>query len=178
MEIRNARPADVPAIAQVHVASWRTTYRDVLPQSYLQDLSPRAREEMWHGAFSPESTAFLVVAEDVGKIVGFAAAGPVRKEDVEADWPYDGELYAVYVLDTHLRRGLGRRLVAAAAEQLIAKGYSAMLTWVLEDNAACRFYERLGGERLGSKTVEVANMSLRAVAYSWSDLSMLLKPEL
>ena len=52
-----------------------------------------------------------------------------------------------------------------------------LITWVLEDNASCRFYERLGGERLGSKTVEIADMSLRAIAYGWPDASVLLKPE-
>lgn len=176
MEIRDAKPADVPAIARVHVESWRTTYREVLPQGYLNELSYGAREEMWQQAFSPESTTFLVVAEDLGKIVGFAAAGPARQETSEAK-PYGGELYAVYTLAEYQRRGLGRRLVVAAAETLIAKGYSDMITWVIEDDAACRFYERLGGELLGSKTVEIADMSLRAVAYGWFDMSLLLKPQ-
>lgn len=176
MEIRDARPADVPAIARVHVESWRTTYRDVLPQSYLNELSSSAREEMWGQAFSPESATFLVVAEDLGKIVGFAAAGPARQDTPEAKG-YAGELYAVYTLADYQRRGLGRRLVVSAAEGLLAKGYSDMITWVIEDNAACRFYERLGGEQVGSKTVELANMSLRALAYGWPDLSVLLKPQ-
>jgi GNAT superfamily N-acetyltransferase len=176
MEIRNARPADVSAIAKVHVESWRTTYREVLPQGYLNDLSYGAREEMWQQAFLPESTTSLVVAEDLGKIVGFAAAGPANQDASEAK-PYGGELYAVYTLEDYQRRGLGRRLVVAAAETLLAKRYSNMITWVIEDDAACRFYERLGGEVVGSKTVEIANMSLRAVAYGWTDMSLLLKPQ-
>jgi GNAT superfamily N-acetyltransferase len=176
MEIRDARPADVPAIARVHVDSWRRTYRDLLPQSYLNSLSADAREEMWGEAFAPESPTLLVVAEDLGRIVGFAAAGPARHETSEAR-AYGGELYAVYTLADYQRRGLGRRLVVAAAEALLARGYTDMITWVIEDNAACRFYERLGGERVGSKTVELANMSLRAVAYGWPDMSVLLRPQ-
>ncbi len=175
MEIRDARPDDVPTIAKVHVDSWRTTYRDVLPKSYLNDLSYDARETMWAGAFGADSQTFLIVAEDAGKIAGFAAGGAARKDTPEAK-TYGGELYAVYMLESYQRRGLGRRLVAAVAEALIARGHSEMITWVLEDNAACRFYERLGGEFLGSKTVEIADMSLRAVAYGWPDASVLLKP--
>jgi len=176
MEIRDARPDDVPAIAKVHVDSWRTTYRDVLPKSYLNDLSYDARETMWGGAFGEGSTTFLVVAEDHGKIAGFAAGGAARKDAPEAQ-AYGGELYAVYMLESYQRRGLGRRLVAAVAEELVHREHSNMITWVLEDNAACRFYERIGGELLGSKTVEIADMSLRAVAYGWPDASVLLKPE-
>ena len=176
MEIRDARPDDVPAIAKVHVDSWRTTYRDVLPKSYLNDLSYDARETMWQGAFGEESATFLVVAEDFGTIAGFAAGGTARKDTPESE-NYSGELYAVYMLDSYQRRGLGRRLVSAVAEELVARGHSNMITWVLQDNAACRFYERIGGELLGSKTVEIADMSLRAVAYGWPDASVLLKPQ-
>ena len=176
MEIRFARPDDVPAIAKVHVDSWRATYRDVLPKGYLNDLSYDARETMWEGSFEEESTSFLIVAEDQGKVVGFSAGGRARQDTPEAKG-YSGELYAVYTLDSYQRRGLGRRLVAAVAEELIHRDLHDLITWVIEDNAACRFYERLGGVLLGSKTVETADMSLRAVAYGWADSSTLLKPE-
>ena len=176
MEIRFARPNDVPAIAKVHVDSWRTTYRNVLPTSYLNDLSYDTRETMWSESFGEESSSFLIVAEDHGKVVGFSAGGRARQDTPEAEG-YSGELYAVYTLESYQRRGLGRRLVAAVAEELIARGLETMITWVIEDNAACRFYERLGGVLLGSKTVEIAEMSLRAVAYGWPDSSTLLKPE-
>ena len=176
MEIRDARPDDLPAIAKVHVDSWRATYREVLPKGYLNDLSYNARETMWAGAFGEASPTFLVVAEDLGRVVGFAAGGAARRDTPESR-RYGGELYAVYMLESSQRRGLGRRLVAAVADELIRRGHTDLITWVLEDNAACRFYERLGGERLGSKTVEIAEMSLRAVAYGWPDASVLLKPE-
>ena len=176
MEIRPARPDDVPAIAKVHVDSWRTTYQDVLPKSYLNDLSYDAREAMWGESFGEESSSFLIVAEDEGKVVGFSAGGATRQDTPETR-DYGGELYAVYTLESYQRRGLGRRLVAAVAEELIERGFETMITWVIEDNAACRFYERLGGNLVGSKTVEIADMSLRAVAYGWGDSSTLLKPE-
>ena len=176
MEIRPARPDDVPAIAKVHVDSWRTTYRDVLPKGYLNDLSYDARETMWQGSFGEGSTSFLIVAEDYGKVVGFSAGGKARQDTPEAKG-YGGELYAVYTLESYQRRGLGRRLVAAVAEELIGRDLHELITWVIEDNAACRFYERLGGALLGSKTVEIAELSLRAVAYGWPDSSTLLKPE-
>jgi L-amino acid N-acyltransferase YncA len=175
MEIRDARPTDLPAIARVHVDSWRTTYAGLLPQSYLDALSYDTREARWQEVFGPESHSFLVVAEEQGDVLGFAGGGAARQDTPEAR-AFAGELYAVYMQDGFQRRGAGQRLVVAVAEKLIEAGYTDMITWVLEESAACRFYERLGGERVGSKTVEIADMPLRAVAYGWSDASVLLKP--
>ena len=175
MEIRDAYPDDVPAIAQAHVDSWRTTYRDVLPASYLNNLSYDARGAMWQDAFGQESTSFLIVADDDGQLAGFAGGGEAHQDTPKA-LAYSGELYAIYILEAYQRQGLGRRLVAAVAEKLILQGHTSMITWVLEDNTACRFYEGIGGELVGSKTVEIADMSLRAVAYAWPDASVLLKP--
>jgi hypothetical protein len=37
--IREAVPADAGAVARVHVDSWRTTYRGIIADSILSDLS-------------------------------------------------------------------------------------------------------------------------------------------
>ena len=42
--VREAVPADARAIARVHVDSWRTTYRDIVPDSVLSQLSYEERE--------------------------------------------------------------------------------------------------------------------------------------
>ncbi len=36
---RDARPVDAPAIAAVHVASWKVAYRGMLPNDYFDYLS-------------------------------------------------------------------------------------------------------------------------------------------
>jgi hypothetical protein len=45
--IRRAEPRDAAGIAHVHVASWRTTYRGIVPDSYLDALDEPERAE--HG---------------------------------------------------------------------------------------------------------------------------------
>ena len=70
--------------------------------------------------------------------------------------------------------GLGRRLVSTVAKKLLADGVDSMLLWVLEDNRpACRFYELLGGERVGRKTVPIGGVGLEEVSYGWKDISVL-----
>src|SRR6185295_19412561 len=42
--IRAAKPEDAAAIARVHTESWRTTYKDILPDDYIGKFTAAARE--------------------------------------------------------------------------------------------------------------------------------------
>jgi hypothetical protein len=46
MRIREATIADVAAIAKVHAESWRTTYKGLLPDDYLANLTYEQREPL------------------------------------------------------------------------------------------------------------------------------------
>ena len=52
MRIREAGPADIPAIARVTVDTWRTTYRGILPDDLLANLSYPQREQVWTRALA------------------------------------------------------------------------------------------------------------------------------
>ncbi len=112
MKIRDATPADAEAIARVHVAAWRSTYRGLLPDDLLANLSEADRARYWRdqteaiGTDATRGTVLVAEGED-GTVVGFASAGPER----EPDAGFDAELYAIYLLEDHQGRGLGRRLV-------------------------------------------------------------------
>lgn len=171
MLIRNAHPNDARAIAAVHVAAWRTTYRGIIPDAYLAALSVADRERRWAASLADTSgRTCAFVAEDDGHIVGFADGGPRR----EGSPAYAGELYAIYLLASHQGRGLGRRLVAAVAAYLSALGMSSLLLWVLAENPACRFYESLGGIPVERKPITIGGVPLDEVAYAWTDTRALL----
>lgn len=80
MIVREATLNDAAAIAQVHVDTWRTTYRGTVPDDYLDQLSYKQRQQIWAGILSaPSSDHFTYVAEDeIGQIVGFADGGLER----------------------------------------------------------------------------------------------------
>ncbi|MBW4635023.1 MAG: hypothetical protein KME30_24920 [Iphinoe sp. HA4291-MV1] len=94
MIVREARLDDALAIALVHVDTWRSTYRGIVPDDYLASLSYEKRESLWVHILSTakESHPFTYVAEDeVGQIVGFVNGGSERTQDSV----YKGELYAL-----------------------------------------------------------------------------------
>ena len=174
MNIRPATVEDAPALAQVHVASWRETYRGLVPDAYLDSLSVPERTERWRGRLSgADPGAFTLVAEDDdGRSVGFATGGSERGGDPV----YTGELYAIYLLQAAQRAGLGRRLVQAVVEQLLASGHTTMLVWTLAANPSRGFYERLGGRYLRSTMITIGGAEVEDVAYGWTDITGLLRP--
>ncbi len=93
MKVRKAAKGDAAGIAKVHVDSWRTTYKDIIPTSFLEQLSYTEREQMW--AASLREGHVYVAESDSDGIVGFACGGKERSGKYEG---YDGELYAVYLL--------------------------------------------------------------------------------
>ncbi len=166
--IRKAVQGDAPAIARVHIDSWQTTYRGIVPDEHLAKLSYQDREDLWSRAVT-DLAQFTYVAEAAGRIVGFANGGKNRGDESE----YSGELYAVYLLQAHQQRGVGRQLTLAIAKELEKAGRCSMIVWVLRNNPACEFYKRLGGKPVASKLIIVGGASLEEVAYGWSDMGVL-----
>ena len=173
MVIREAIHTDAPGIARVHVDTWRTTYRGIMPDDYLDSLSYDTRADFWARLISnPFAPSFVHVAEDeMGRIVGFVSGGPQQSEVPG----YDGELYAIYVLPEAQGKGIGRKLVQACAQTLKERGITSMLLWVLKDNVPSRaFYESLGGQTLNEQQFELGGATLTEVGYGWSDTESLL----
>ena len=164
--IRPAKVEDAPAIARVHVASWQSTYRGMLPDEFLASLSESGYAERWKRVIS-EGTSKVYVAEDGGEVVGFASGGRERA----GEKGYVGELYAIYVIDAAQRRGFGRELVRASVAGLRELGLDDMIIWVLRDNQpARRFYERLGGMYVRAQPITIGAVTLEEVSYGWRRL--------
>jgi ribosomal protein S18 acetylase RimI-like enzyme len=174
MKIRVASALDAPGIGRVHVETWRSAYRGIVPDEYLAGLSAVERAGQWGDLLADQSGArFMLIADDRSdELIGFVAAGPERSRHPM----YRREVYALYVLRSHQRRGVGRTLVRAVAGRLLAGGSRSMLLWVLDANAqARRFYEALGGTVVGEQRIEIGGVTLVEVAYGWPDVAALLK---
>ena len=143
--IREARPSDARAIAEVHVEGWRWGYRDILPDGYLDGLSIDERETRWHtGLSDPVPGVIRFVAVDADRVVGFVSAGPSEGDFAE---PPAGaaEVHAVYLREEVQGTGVGRALLERVTDALRASGSRHAVLWVFEANdRARRFYEAAG----------------------------------
>jgi L-amino acid N-acyltransferase YncA len=165
-EIRNATAKDAGAIARVHVESWRSTYARIVPGAYLDSLTVADREASWRKWLTLDVD--VLVAEVEGEVVGFVGGGAIREPVGE----FDGELFAIYLLQGAQRREIGSALLRRLAGALKDKGFRSMVAWVLEDNSSGEFYSRAGSVRVASKETEVGGVMLPVVAYGWGDLGV------
>jgi GNAT superfamily N-acetyltransferase len=168
-KVRFALLDDAAAIVEVHVASWRTTYKGIFSDTLLDTLSVDKREQSWRETLAlPEPNSVTLVACNVdGSIVGFISGGAERTGRLG----YEGELYAIYLLQLAQRQGLGTLLVKHFVRELRARGFGSMAVWVLAANPFRKFYESLGGKVVAEQQIERGGQSFTESAYGWQDLS-------
>jgi ribosomal protein S18 acetylase RimI-like enzyme len=163
--IRPARPSDARGIARLDVETWRATYAGVLSANYLVGLSVPRREFGWRMAILREPRDVRVAVDAAGMIQGFGSCGPSRGER-----RFPGEVFTLYVAPDRQNHGIGRRLLIALFRRLAASGLDAAIIWVLRDNPARFFYERLGGRMVSHKPIPIGGSRVEALAYGWPDL--------
>ncbi|WP_160168606.1 GNAT family N-acetyltransferase [Exiguobacterium artemiae] len=156
--IRAAVLEDAAVIARIHVASWRETYRTIMPDPYLDQLSAENRESGWRKSLA-EGPVFVAL-DQTNEIVGFANGGPSRENDAT-----EGELYALYLLKSHQGQGTGKRLFDHVLEDLRRKDFQSCIVSVLADNPSRFFYERFGGRLVSGQPIERGGKQLIACTY-------------
>ena len=141
MTLRAATAADADVIARINVAAWRASYRGVVADETLDEVSVERRAlALAYSLGRPGVRAWI--AESGGEPVAYATLGPSRDPGAPAG---TGELSALYVDPAQVSRGLGATLIARAEASLRELGYEHATLWVLAENPrARRFYERMG----------------------------------
>jgi ribosomal protein S18 acetylase RimI-like enzyme len=111
--VREPRVQEAAEIADVHVTTWRETYRDLLPDGFIDDDHVRARHRMWATLLADPREEWIVrVAERDGAVIGLAMAGPANGQEGEPA-PRERQLYMLYVLAAEHGRGAGQALLDA-----------------------------------------------------------------
>lgn len=145
--LRQGRPADAQALAELHVAVWRDTYRSMATAEAYEQLGVARRLPYWNEALvtsDPETQ--VILGEVSGQILGVISTGHPR-DAVMAD---SIEIKHLYVANAARGTGLGKALLNAALDHHRAAGHRAASLAVVEGNDhARRFYRHLGGKEVG-----------------------------
>ena len=163
--LREATIVDLRPLAELHVRTFNETH--VGP--FGSGPTYATREWQWREKLSEtDAVHFVLVLETAAKqLVGFIWCHPTKDNP---QWA--ARLNKIYLLREYQRRGLGKRMVAAAVDRLVENGLTSMALFTETDNEpACNFYEQLGGERQLDEQGQFGGM------YGWADLRK-LKDEL
>ncbi|MFJ5772992.1 GNAT family N-acetyltransferase [Streptomyces sp. NPDC093094] len=159
-------PDDCDRVAAIRVGGWRTAYRGLMPQAYLDGLSVPEDAARHRARFaSGDGSVLDLVAERDGEVLGWACHGPYREDEVRTA---DAELYAIYVDPRRYGDGIGGALLQESLRRCTAAGRPRMLLWVLKGNArARRFYERAGFRADGTEEpYEVSGVPVPELRYA------------
>lgn len=150
--IRKAEIADSDGIAEVHVQSWKATYRGLIPDFILDTLSIERRRTLWENIISVGKSTTLVL-ELNGIVAGFVNFGSTRDSDKNPE--ISAEITAIYLSPYCWRQGLGRQLCEVAIAHIACLSFQEVTLWVLDGNErAIRFYQRMGFYPDGSKKLD------------------------
>ncbi|EHQ89603.1 GNAT family N-acetyltransferase [Desulfosporosinus youngiae] len=138
MEIRKATLHDVKQISRIHALSWKSAYKGIVPQAYLDEL----KEDFWVPAFEAWLKDNVLTAQlifEKSGAIGCVAYGKSRDKSL----PNWGEIVSIYLLPDYFGKGYGNKLLASALSDLKQAGYPDIYLWVLKENQRARhFYEK------------------------------------
>jgi len=165
--IRKATLADAEGIARAHTASWRSSYRGILPDAVLDRIDVDQRAASWRRTLETPSIRTLVAYDTTHHdIVGLCDAGPTR-----APSAYAAEVYRIYLEHHAKRHGLGREMFEQITDWLRARDLRSLIIWVLDNNHhACRFYEAMGGRAATRVASTVSGFPVVELSYVWDRL--------
>lgn len=162
VKIIEATTEDSEVISKIHAISWKSAYKGIVPQDYLDEL----KNDFWVNAFhnwisNNLFTALLIYDDEVP--VGCIAYGKARDEEFSG-W---GEIVSIYVLPDYWGKGYGHRLLVTALLDMKKRGYKNCYLWVLRDNSkAKKFYEKHGFNCNNDEyNFEINNKSLTDIRY-------------
>lgn len=170
MNIRKAVLADSKGIAKVHVDSWRTTYKNIIPDGFLKKLCYDRRTELWNENIIKKGNYVFVAENSDGKIIGFADCGKRESNHV----PESGDLTAIYLLEEYQGKGVGKRLLRKVFLQFEELGFNRIFVEVLEDNKTRHFYEYYGAELYKTEKITIAGAELNLLIYEWNNIGDVL----
>jgi ribosomal protein S18 acetylase RimI-like enzyme len=168
--IRAARPDDARRIARIDVETWRAAYAGILTTQFLVGLSTHRRELGWAAVIEREPRDIQVAVDCDDEILGFGSCGRCRSPA-----EFAGEVFTLYVAPDWQNQGIGRRLLLALFERLVAQGCASAIIWVLRDNPGRFFYRRLGGREVRHKMFTVGGKQIEAAGFAWRDLPRFLE---
>ncbi|MFJ8099634.1 GNAT family N-acetyltransferase [Lysinibacillus sp. NPDC096212] len=166
MKIRKANIKDAQGIGKVHVDSWRTTYKGILPDDFLNNLSYEQRTELWKRNISDATNYVLVAENEQGEIIGFATGGTRKTNSV----PNATDLTSIYLLEEYQGMGIGKQLLKEVFAYFKQKGYEKVFVEVLAENKTRDFYEYYGAQYVNNVEIKIGGKIVEELIYVWNDI--------
>jgi len=148
VSVRPATVQDAAEIGRLQNDTWQLAYRKVLPAEVLVSLDADRFAASWQAAIErpPSAAHHVLVAQEAGQLVGFAAFGPdADRQPNDPDPEHTAAISTLLVEPRWARRGHGSRLLAAVADIGRDEDVRRLVAWVpAADTVSLEFYRSAG----------------------------------
>lgn len=140
--IRRRTKEDCNAIAHVVTIAWNETYKEIVPNWFLEELktNEKDRAKKSYDEFDINNNNQLVLEVD-NEVVGFIKFGASYDEEFQNC----GEIIALYIISKYKGNGFGKKLIEEAVKELKILGFDKMIIACLKRNPSNEFYKHIGG---------------------------------
>lgn len=162
--IRNIVETDIPAVVDIQFEGWKTAYKGIIEESYLNSMNKKEREQKRKNDYNK---SLFIVATLNNEVVGFCRYSEnVISTDGE---DCDCEVMSLYVKPELKQQGIGKTLLNYAKSDLRNKGKRKMVLWCLKENyPSRRFYEKMGGKIIGEHDIEIGEKVYGEVGFGFN----------
>ena len=137
VNVRTAKTEDIDKISIVLAASWKTAYRGIVADDYLDSI----REDRWVDFLTAglsNGAIFSMVLQENQEIAGASILGKSEKEN-------EVRLISFYLAPDRIGQGYGHIFYSGIEKKIKSRGFTKCVIDVLEKNdRAIKFYKSHG----------------------------------
>lgn len=134
--VRSAEVSDAQEIASIHVNSWKSAFKGLMPERYINSYTLDQRNTEWLNVLGSNSE-HVIVAEKENSLVGFLSFNNKSIDTLE--------LSKLYLCPSIYSKGVGYLLMKQFENSAKASGINQLSLYVLDNNqAAIKFYSKHG----------------------------------
>lgn len=139
--VEKAKIGDEEILAQIHVKSWKSSFKDILSEQILKKYTDfnKTVELYRHLIENGIGHGYLLTANGIPHCLAW------WNDTRDKDMPDYAEIISLQSVPENRRNGLGGNIMNAVLDDILSAGYSKVMLWVFEENIPARcFYEKHG----------------------------------
>jgi GNAT superfamily N-acetyltransferase len=158
--IKEAELHDAPEIARIIVSAWKSAYKGIIDQSYVDNMkADRFVEIMKNNIEKRKENIFLYRENE--KAAGFISGKLLDNS------PYDYEIVGLYVLPEFQNMGTGAKLLGHAMKFYSQLNCRKMIIWTLKGAKNNSFYIKKGGIIAEEKILNIGDTDYAGIAFGF-----------
>lgn len=169
MDIRPVVDNDVKSIAKIYTDNWKKTYQNILPDSFLKNMTYEHSKEKWLSYINTNKQGAFVAIDENDMLVGFAAYKPYN--DLNKCLLLD----SLHILQSVQSGGIGKKLIFTIGKYAHSNGYEKMAICIVKGNDRAEgIYTYLGAKHYKDFIDDFEGTSSNSSVLLWDDLNMFI----